>query len=73
MRNIIPEFTKPEIDYIIENANFTEQEKTLFHMRNNEHPLEECAELMNMSVATVYRRNKKMINKIMRVIRRMDI
>lgn len=25
-KNIIPEFTKPEIDYIIENANFTEQE-----------------------------------------------
>lgn len=25
-RNIIPDFTKPEIDYIIENANFTEQE-----------------------------------------------
>lgn len=25
-KNIISEFTRPEIDYIITNANFTEQE-----------------------------------------------
>lgn len=29
-KNIIPEFTKPEIDYIIENANFTERELQFF-------------------------------------------
>lgn len=72
-RNIIPDFTKPEIDYIIENANFTRQEKMLFTMRNNEHSMEECAELMNVGDSTAKRINKRMMNKIMKVIAHMDI
>lgn len=64
----IPDFTKPEIDFIKENANFTEQEETLFDLRNGEHSLEECAELMNVSVPTISRINKKMKNKIIRII-----
>ncbi len=64
----IPDFTKPEIDFIKGNANFTAQEATLFDLRNAEHCLEECAELMNISVATVYRINKKMKNKIIRLL-----
>lgn len=72
-KNIIPEFTKPEIDYIIENANFTAQEKMLFTMRNNEHSMEECAELLNVGDSTAKRINKRMMNKIMRVIAHMDI
>lgn len=72
-RNIIPDFTKPELDYIIENANFTTQEKMLFTMRNNEHPIEECAELLNVGRTTVFRINKRMMNKIMKVISHMDI
>lgn len=51
-RNIIPDFTKPELDYIIKNANFTVQEKMLFTMRNNEHSMEECAELLNVGDST---------------------
>lgn len=64
----IPDFTKREINYIIEMANFTKQEKELFLLRNNEHSLEECAELMNVSVSTVKRINKKMKNKIIKII-----
>ena len=64
----IPDFTKPEIEYILENANFTRQEEELFRLRNEEYSLEECAELMNVSTATVSRINKRMKNKIMRII-----
>lgn len=64
----IPDFTKPEIKYILENANFTRQEEELFRLRNGEHSLEECAELMNVSVSTVYRISKKMKNKIIRIL-----
>ncbi len=64
----IPDFTKPEIDFIKENANFTEQEAILFDLRNGEHSLEECAEIMNVSVPTISRINKKMKNKIIRII-----
>lgn len=72
-RNIIPDFTKPELDYIIENANFTTQEKMLFTMRNNERSMEECAELLNVGDSTAKRINKRMMNKIMKVIAHMDI
>ncbi len=64
----IPDFTKPEIDFIKENANFTEQEAMLFDLRNGEHCLEECAELMNVSVSTVKRINNKMKAKIIRIL-----
>ena len=64
----IPDFTKPEIDFIKENANFTAQEAMLFDLRNGEHSLEECAELMNISVSTVKRINKKIKSKIIRIL-----
>lgn len=64
----IPDFTKPEIEYIKEQANFTTQEAELFLLRNREHSLEECAELMNVSVSTIYRISKKMKKKIIKVI-----
>lgn len=64
----IPDFVKSEIDYIKDNANMTPREAQLFELRNKENSLEECAEYMNCSVSTVYRINKSMKKKIMRVI-----
>lgn len=64
----IPDFTKQEIDYLIENCNFTKQEMQLFLLRNKEYSFENCAEFMNVSDSTVYRINRKMKDKIIRVI-----
>lgn len=64
----IPDFTKKEIDFIIENANFTSREKDLFLLRNSEHSIEECAEIMNVSTSTIDRLNRKMKNKIIKII-----
>ena len=64
----IPDFVKSEIDYIKENANMTPREAQLFDLRNKENSLEECAEHMNCSVSTVYRINKSMKKKILKVI-----
>ncbi len=64
----IPDFVKSEIDYIKENANMTPREIQLFELRNKENSLEECAEYMNCSISTVYRINKSMKRKIMKVI-----
>ena len=64
----IPDFTKPEIDYIKANANFTKQEEQLFNLRNQEYCLESCAEKMNVSISTVKRINKKMKLKIIKII-----
>ena len=64
----IPDFTLPEIKRIKFLANFTQQENELFDLRNNEQTLENCAEVMNVSLTTVKRINKKMIAKIIRVL-----
>lgn len=68
MRNIIPDFTQREIDYLLEKCNFTKDEKMLFVLRNNEHSLEECAEMMDYSVSTINRINKRIKRKIIKVI-----
>lgn len=64
----IPDFTKPELNFIKENANFTKQERELFDLRNQEYSLEYCAELMNVSVSTVKRIYKRVKNKIYRIL-----
>lgn len=64
----IPDFVKSEIDYIKDNANMTPREMQLFELRNKDNSLEECDERMNCSVSTVYRINKSMKKKIMKVI-----
>lgn len=64
----IPDFTKPELDYIIANANLTKDEENLMWLRNNEHSLEECAEIMDYSLSTIKRINKRLKNKIIKIL-----
>jgi len=63
----IPDFTKPEIDKILANANFTSREAELFEWKRQEKTHEECSELMHMSVATVGRTMKKIESKVSRI------
>ena len=55
----ITNFTKIELDFFRNNCNFTRIEKELFEYRAKEYTLEECAELMNVSVSTAKRISKK--------------
>jgi len=64
----ICDYVKAEIDYILAESNFTEDERTLFEMRCSNVPLEECAERMNVSLSTVKRLNKRIKNKIDKLI-----
>lgn len=68
MRNIIPEFTKDEIEKIHDKCNLTPREKELMELRNKEITLEQCAEIMFCSDSTVKRINKRLMSKIMRQI-----
>jgi predicted DNA-binding protein (UPF0251 family) len=63
----IYDFTQPELDYFREKCNFTQDERTLFEYRATGLTLEKCAELMNVSIATANRLNKKVKNKIIKV------
>lgn len=64
----ICDFTKPELDKLREQSNFTNDEMTLFNMRANNIPLEECAEQMNLSVSAIKQKSQKINNKIERVL-----
>ena len=54
----------PEIRYLLAECNFTEDENILFLLRCDDVPLERCAELMNVSVSTVKRLNRRLKDKI---------
>lgn len=65
------EFTKPELEYIKENANFTIEELTIFEMLTGKYGRETIvyiANKTNLSTATVSRRIKKIKSKIKRLI-----
>lgn len=59
----IPDFTEFDLQNLRENGNLTIRERTLLDLRNQEISIEECAEIMNMSVSTVSRTIKKLQNK----------
>ena len=64
-------FTKPELEYIKENANFTVEELTIFEMLTGKYGRETIvyiANKTNLSTATVSRRIKKIKSKIKRLI-----
>ena len=65
------DFTKPELDYILENANFTIEEEQIFKMLTSKYgraSIVNIAIKMNMSESTVKRRIKQIKNKILRLL-----
>ena len=57
-----------EADYLQAVCNFTRDENTLFELRLQDIPLEECAERMNISVPTVKRISQRVNAKVSREI-----
>ena len=57
-----------EADYLQAVCNFTRDENTLFELRLQDIPLEECAERMNISMPTVKRISQRVNKKIGREI-----
>ena len=64
----IRDLTMSEADYLQAVCNFTKEENTLFELRLQDIPLEECAERMNISVPTVKRISQRVNAKISREI-----
>lgn len=60
----IRDLTMSEADYLQAVCNFTKEENTLFELRLQDIPLEECAERMNISVPTVKRISQRVNKKI---------
>ena len=57
------ELTKPELDKITENANFTEEEQEIFKLLVANKSLEEIAQRLLLSKATISRRVKNIKSK----------
>lgn len=64
----LPDFTRFEMENIIENANFSDDEEKLFRMRCKHVTLYQIAEELNVSYKTAYRINKRVKNKIIRIL-----
>jgi len=65
------DFVKSELDYILENANFTVEQEEIFKMLTSKYgraSIVNIAIKMNMSESTVKRRIKQIKNKILRLL-----
>ena len=65
------DFVKKELDYILENANFTEEQEKIFKMLTGKQGRQSIVYIsmqMNMSESTVKRRIKQIKNKILRLL-----
>lgn len=65
------DFTKKELDFILENANFTEEQEKIFKMLTSKYgraTIVNIALKMNMSESTVKRRIRQIKHKIIRLL-----
>lgn len=64
----IADFTKPELDYFRENCNFVGIEIKVFELRSQGVPLEEIAEITNMSVDGIKKVSRRVNKKIIKTL-----
>jgi len=65
---IVSDFTVPELNYLRENCNFVGMEVQVFELRSQGIPLEEIAEILNMSPEGIKKISRKVNSKIERVL-----
>jgi len=64
---IVSDFTVPELNLFRDKCNFVGNERQVFELRSQGVPLEEIAELLNMSVAGIKKISTKINKKINKV------
>lgn len=64
---IISRFVEPELEYLRSQCNFVGNERELFEMRSKGVPIEEIAEIINLTVDGAKKVSRKVNNKISRV------
>ena len=65
---IVHDFTKKEIDYLLEECNFTEQEKELFLLRSRDFTLQDCSAKMDFPMCTIKKLSQRVNKKIIKAI-----
>ena len=64
---VVSDFTVPELDLFREQCNFIGSERQVFEYRSQGIPLEEIAEILNVSVTHAGRISQKVNKKIKKV------
>lgn len=64
----ICDFTMPELERFRKECNLTKDERLLFELRAKDIPLEQCAEIMNLSISAIKAKSQKINSKIKRVL-----
>lgn len=65
---IVSNFTVPELEYFRTQCNFVGHETRVFELRSQGVPLEEIAEILNMSVEGIKKVSRKVNVKITKVL-----
>ena len=65
---VVSDFTKPELEYLLNNCNFVNDEIRVFELRSQGIGLEEIAERLNLTYNGAKRISRKVTNKIGRVL-----
>ena len=65
---LIRDFTKPEIEYLISQCNFTDDERTYFILKSKDKSNIQIAIEMNISEAQVSRLAKRVKTKIRKIL-----
>ena len=52
----LTEFTRPEVEYLRQECNFTDEERAVFDMRASARSIVEIGLTLHMSESTVYRK-----------------
>jgi hypothetical protein len=64
----IKDFTKPELDFFREQCNFVGIENDLFELRSQGVPLEQIAEMLDVSIDGAKKVSRRVNKKIIRVL-----
>ena len=64
----LTEFTRPEVEYLRQECNFTDEERAVFDMRTSARSIVVIGLTLHMSESTVYRKLNCIKRKILRVL-----
>ncbi len=64
MRYNFNKLSKPELDFLLDNCNFTNDESILLNMANREYTNIQIAEKLNVTVSTIEKKKKVVYGKI---------
>ena len=65
---VVSDFTVPELNFFRDNCNFVNNEVQVFELRSQGKPLEEIAEMLDMSVEGIKKISIKVNKKISKVL-----